>query len=70
MSKVIDISSKIDNEPVFLHIDSGITAAKVNDSKNNVMKIMALWEDETMSEIDKLDETLKLALGKEKYKEI
>ena len=70
MSKVIDISAKIDNEPVFLHIAEGIPAIKVDDSKNTVLKIMALWDNPGMAEIEKLDETIKLALGKEAFKTI
>lgn len=65
----LDISKRISNEPNFLHI-SDTMEYKVDDSKNTVFKIMEMWEKEKMSEFEKLDKTIELALGKVAYKEI
>lgn len=69
MGKIIDISSKIKNEPTFLHIAEGMSY-KVDDSKNTVIKVMQAWDDEKLSEIDKIDKTVEIILGKKAFKEI
>jgi hypothetical protein len=65
----LDISKRISNEPTFLHI-SDTMEYKVDDSKNTVFKIMEMWNDDKIAEFEKLDNTIKLALGKKAYDEI
>ena len=45
---------------------------KVNDSKNTVLRVMELWEneDDKLSEIDKLNKTLITVLGKKEFNKI
>lgn len=69
MAKVIDISSKIKREPIFIHIAEGFDA-KVNDGKNTVFEIMSIWDNDDINEIEKLEKTLKLALGNDAKKKI
>lgn len=69
MGKIIDISSKIKNEPTFLHIAEGMSY-KVDDSKNTVIRVMQAWEDESVDEMNKIDKTIEIILGEKAYKEI
>ena len=69
MGKILDISSKLTNEPVFLHLGDG-KDYKVDDSKNTVFKIMEMWDNDDVSEMKKLEKTVEIALGNKAYKEI
>ena len=67
MGRVVDITSKISNEPSFIKI--GLNSYKVDDSKNNVIKIMNLLEAGS-NELEMIDEVFKLAIGKKGFDEI
>jgi hypothetical protein len=69
MGKIIDISSKIKNEPTFLHIAENMSY-KVDDSKNTVIKVMAVWDNDELGDMDKIDKTIEMILGKKAFKEI
>lgn len=69
MGKIIDISGKISNEPTFLHIAENMNY-KVDDSKNTVIKVMAVWNNEELGDMDKIDKTIEMILGKKAFKEI
>jgi hypothetical protein len=69
MGKMIDISSKISNEPTFLHISDTMNY-KIDESKNTVFKVMEMWDKDNLTEFQKLDKTIELTLGKEAYEAI
>ena len=67
MATHIDITGKLKYEPKFIQI--GDKSYKVDDSKNTVTKVMALFEGGG-SEIEHMDKALALLLGKEAFKAI
>lgn len=67
MATLIDITNKIKNEQKFIKL--GDKSYKVDDTKNTVIKVMALFESEG-SEIENMENALKLLLGKEAFKDI
>ena len=67
MATLIDITNKIKNEAKFVKL--GEKTYKVDDSKNTVTKVMALFDGDG-SEIENMENALKLLLGKEGFKDI
>lgn len=68
MAQIIDISSKITNEPKFLMIAENFQV-KVDDRKNTVLKAMQLMENGA-NDVQEMDKLLDLVLGKEATKKI
>jgi hypothetical protein len=68
MAKIIDISSKIQNEPKFIYLSDEMQF-KVDDRKNTVLKALALMENGA-NNVEEMDELIKLVLGKEAFKKI
>lgn len=68
MAKIIDISTKIANEPKFLLIDND-HQYKVDDRKNTVLKALQIMENGA-NNVDDMDELIKLTLGSKALKEI
>jgi hypothetical protein len=68
MAKIIDISSKITNEPKYLMIAEDFQV-KVDDRKNTVLKAMQLMENGA-NDVKEMDKLLELVLGKEATKKI
>lgn len=68
MGKIIDISSKLTNEPKFLQVTSDKNY-KVDDRKNTVIKMNQLIAGGSTS-IETMDEAIKLCLGAKAFKEI
>ena len=67
MGTLIDITGKIKNEPKFIKL--GDDTYKVDDSKNTVTKVMALF-NEGGSEMENMEKVLELLLGKKAKKAI
>lgn len=65
MGRVISIANKLDREPRFLILDE-THKYKVNCTKNAVMKVIDLQDDDAKQ----LDEILKILLGNEAFKDI
>lgn len=66
MARIIDITDKIENEDVVLKI--GEKEYKLNNSKNAVLKILALWRsvnDEGGDKVAAMEQTLAIAVGEE-----
>ena len=68
MGKIIDISSKLVNEPKFLQVAEGKTY-KVDDRKNTVLKMNELLDGGSAS-AHAIDKAIKLGLGEKAFKEI
>lgn len=71
MGRVINITNKLDREPKFIAIEDKNYA--VNCSKNAVLKFMDIEkkvESGELSEIESIDEAVKLFLGVKAFKEI
>lgn len=69
--KIINITNKLDREPTFIQIDEEMV--KVDNSKTAVINFMAIQKRSEAGEIkdsDAIDESLKIFLGAEKFKEI
>ena len=62
MGKIIDISSKLVNEPKFLQVAEGKTY-KVDDRKNTVLQMNAFLNEGAAS-VDRIDKAIKLGLLK------
>lgn len=71
MARVYDIISRIEagNEKPIVKIDAE-HEYKVNNSKAAVMRLNVMAEDEKMSEEERLDSIIKVALGKEAFEYI
>ena len=65
MSKVIDITSRLTNERPRIKISEDFEL-EVNVSKNNVIKMQTIMNDDK-SEIELIDEALKVLIGKHAY---
>lgn len=65
MATVIDISNKIKNEEKFIKLYD--KTYKVDDSKNTVIKVMALMDQD---EVYAMDKAIELILGKDAKKYI
>ncbi len=68
MGKIIDISSKLVNEPKFLQVAEGKTY-KVDDRKNTVLKLNDLLDGSDGS-AKNIDKAIKIGLGEKAFKEI
>ena len=68
MGKIIDISSKLVNEPKFLQVAEGKTY-KVDDRKNTVLKLNELLDGSNDS-AKNIDKAIKIGLGEKAFKEI
>lgn len=68
MGKIIDISSKLVNEPKFLQVAEGKTY-KVDDRKNTVLKLNELLDGSDGS-AKNIDKAIKIGLGEKAFKEI
>lgn len=67
MATIIDITGKIKNEQKFIKL--GDKTYKVDDSKNTVTKVHAMFESGT-SDVDQMEKALEMLLGKEAKKDI
>lgn len=67
MANIININNHLKNEQKFIQI--GDTRYKVDDSKNTVTKVMAMFESGN-SDIDQMEQALEMMLGKEAKKAI
>lgn len=65
---LIDLSSKIENQPKFIKI--GEKSFQVFDDKNTVLKVTNLLKSDTLSEVEGIDKVLELLLGKSGKKEL
>ncbi len=63
MPKVIDITNKLTNEKPRIRISKDFEF-EVNASKNNVIKMQTIM-DSDKSEVELMDETLKLLIGED-----
>lgn len=68
MSKVIDISAKLRNEPKFLMVSENKTY-KVDDRKNTVLEINELL-GESGGTAEVMDKVIRKTLGDEAFREI
>lgn len=68
MGQIIDISSKLTNEPKFLVIDKD-HQYKVDDRKNTVLKALQIMENGA-NDANEMDKLLELVLGSKALKEI
>ena len=68
MGKIIDISSKLVNEPKFIQVAEGKTY-KVDDRKNTVLKLNDLLDGSDGS-AKNIDKAIKIGLGEKAFKEI
>lgn len=68
MGKIIDISSKLMNEPKFLQVTEDKTY-KVDDRKNTVIQMNQILENANGS-VESIDKAIKLCLGDKAFKEI
>lgn len=67
MATLIDITGKLKYEQKFIKL--GDKSYKVDDSKNTVTKVMALFNGGG-SELEQMEKALSLLLGKEAFKDI
>lgn len=67
MTKTIDITMKLIDEPKFLKVKEGKVFA-ISDSKNTVMKVNALLQKGNDAKV--MDSAMKLVLGDEAFQEI
>lgn len=63
MATVIDISNKIKNEEKFIAYNG--KTYKVDDSKNNIIKVQALLASVKEATIDIIDQAMALLVGKD-----
>lgn len=63
MANVINISNKLNNEPVFIALGEG-KQYKVNNNYKTLMKATALFEGENVNEADAMMKSIELILGK------
>ena len=66
MATVIDITGKIKNEEKFIVYNG--KSYKVNDSKNNMMEVYALLNDEKDANLDTIAKAMSLLIGDEAIK--
>lgn len=67
MATVIDITGKIKNEEKFIVYNG--KSYKVDDRKNTIVKVYALLDNSDGTNIETIDEIMKLILGKEAVKD-
>lgn len=67
MAKKIDLTNKFSKEKPSITI--GDLTLEVNDEKTNILSLNSLIKN-GMSEVEVMDESLKLLLGEEGYKQI
>lgn len=67
MATLIDITGKIKNEEKFIKL--GEKSYKVDDSKNTVIQVMAMFESGS-SDMEQMEKALELLLGKQAKKDI
>lgn len=63
MATVIDISNKIKNEEKFIAYNG--KTYKVNDSKNNIIRVQALLSSVKEATIDIIDQAMEFLVGKD-----
>ncbi|MBQ0037756.1 MAG: hypothetical protein KBS74_03695 [Clostridiales bacterium] len=68
MATVINITNKIKNEEKFLVV--GENKYRVDDRKNTVTEVMALFDDASKGDFERMDEALRLLIGGEAFAEV
>lgn len=69
MANIINIASKLNNEPTYIALGEG-KQYKVNDNYKTLMKASAGFEGENVNEADAMMKAIELILGKEAKSEV
>ncbi len=68
MARIIDITGKLTNEKPVIRISDDLQF-EVNTSKNAVIRVQTIIND-NLSDIELMDESLKILIGEEAYKRL